>query len=72
LPKCPRCGKEIDYLINVCEETAKYVFSFDGGKGCDYYFDDSWPGDWSVFQCPECDEELFTNEEDAKKFLKGE
>lgn len=49
MPKCPRCGKEIDYLINVCEETAKYVFSPDGGKGCDYFFDDSWPGDWSVF-----------------------
>ena len=33
MPKCPRCGKEIDYLINVCEETAKYVFSPDEGEG---------------------------------------
>jgi len=71
MPKCPKCGKEIYHLLNIREEIAKYVLSYDGGEKR-YFFADSWQGDWSVFKCPRCHEDLFDNEEDAIKFLDGE
>ena len=72
MPKCPECGAEIDYLINVCETIEEYIFSVDGGGFADYEQTDAWAGDWSEYRCPECRKVLFRDEDDAVKFLKGE
>jgi len=74
MPKCPKCGAEIDYLIayttNVAEED---IFRVDKSGGVEYdevgfdYWDTS-----TTFSCPECEKILFRREEDAKKFLLGE
>lgn len=71
-PRCPRCGKELTYLINVCEEFHVYYFEVDEEGEVDYRDKDSWPGDTSEYGCPFCFEVLFTSEEEAKAFLLGE
>jgi len=74
MPKCPKCGAEIDYLIaytmNVAEED---IFRVDKNGDVEYeeVGFDYWGTDTS-FNCPECGAQLFRREEDAKKFLLGE
>jgi predicted RNA-binding Zn-ribbon protein involved in translation (DUF1610 family) len=67
MPKCPKCGEEIDHLINYCRGWE--MFAFDGEE---YEYIDSFGVDESEYACPECDETLFTDEEEASKFLKRE
>ena len=67
--KCPKCGEEIDHLINWVSGEKRFRFD-----GTDYEFDefvdDSGTND---YECPECNETLTTNEDDARKILgKGE
>jgi len=74
MPKCPKCGAEIDYLIayvtNVAEED---IFRVDKDGNAEYEeVDVDYWGVETSFSCPECRETLFTHEEDAKNFLKGE
>ena len=71
MPKCPRCGEEIDCLINISEAIQEYVFTLDSEGFARYEQTDEWGGDWNVWECPECREELFYNEKDATKFLNG-
>lgn len=71
-PRCPKCGAELDMLINVCEAIEAYYFYLDENGDAVYESKDAWAGDWSEYQCPECDETLFTSEEMAKKFLEGD
>jgi len=67
MAKCPKCDVEIDYLhyyeergftIEIDAE-GKPIYEEKTERGCGKY------------ECPECAEELFDNEEDAIKFLKG-
>ena len=68
MPKCPKCGKEIDYLVNVESGDMDYRFNPDG----DYY-----PGEFlsdggrNEYECPLCQATLFTDETTALEFLKG-
>jgi predicted RNA-binding Zn-ribbon protein involved in translation (DUF1610 family) len=73
MPKCPKCGKEIDFLKNyVSNTTEEFNFSLnDKGEPVYEYVDALTYGSNSVYACPECGEDLFTNEEDAIEFLKG-
>jgi predicted RNA-binding Zn-ribbon protein involved in translation (DUF1610 family) len=76
MPKCPNCGKEIDFLKNyVSNATDEFNFSLnDKGKPVYEYVDTlamSESEDDNIYACPECGQTLFTNEKDAIEFLKG-
>jgi len=71
MPKCPLCGKEINFLINVCTEIHEYKASL-GEEGTIEYIDlDVYPISHSEdgFFCPECRAKLFDSEEEATEFL---
>jgi len=75
MPKCPKCGKEIDYLRDFSPVWQEYKMIIDENGDAHYEFvDDSLPIDTidDEYECPECGEVLFTDEEEAVKFLKGE
>lgn len=67
MPKCPKCDKEILFLtvVETKETTATYY-----GSG-DYDVTDVQIVS-EVWSCPECNETLFTSEEEAKKFFEEE
>lgn len=68
---CPKCGKEIDELVHwqTCE--VKYRFYLDE-NGEEYYEQTNIAGgDEPEYDCPLCGSKLFTDEQDAAKFLKG-
>jgi predicted RNA-binding Zn-ribbon protein involved in translation (DUF1610 family) len=73
MPKCPKCGKEIDYLNHV--ESGEMVWKFSvlklNGKTEENWEQDEFYSDGSggYFECPECGETLFFHIEEAKKFL---
>lgn len=75
MPKCPKCGKEIDYLKDYFPVWQEYNMRINE-NGEEYYefVDDSIPMDEmnDEFECPECCEILFRNHDDAVKFLRGE
>lgn len=64
IPVCPKCKEEINYLqySSTIEETGtydiKHGYDKDYGNVCQI-----------KFQCPDCGEELFNDEEDAYNFL---
>jgi hypothetical protein len=70
-PTCPKCGMELDELINVQEEWVTFYFSVDDDGNVDYVEDDRCPGNTSEYECPYCHEVLFNNEDDARDFLMG-
>jgi len=69
MPKCPKCGKEINGLYYGAAEINRYWFTIEEGKA-NYSIDDSWT-EYSEYDCPECGAPLFTDEEEAEKFLRG-
>ena len=72
MPKCPKCKAEIDYLNYYAYELTKATVGIP--EGTDHMEYSHWDslgdtrGDIN-FECPECDETLFTSEKEAKKFL---
>jgi predicted RNA-binding Zn-ribbon protein involved in translation (DUF1610 family) len=70
-PRCPKCGMEVTYLNNICDEWATYIFTVDDHGNVDYEDVERVPGENSNFECPHCGEILFYDEEDAKNFLMG-
>jgi len=75
MPKCPKCGKEIDYLRDFSPvwEEYKLTINENGVVHCEFV-DGGIPMDDKddEYECPECHEVLFTDVEDAIKFLKGD
>jgi len=71
MPKCPKCGEDIDYLINYCKKPACFIFEVNE-KGYPAYSLESEAENYvdEEYVCPECDEVLFTDEQDAIKFLR--
>ena len=65
--KCPKCKKEIDYLKHY--ESGEYYYKYFGN---DEYEGIEFLGNSKVidYECPECQEVIFTDEDKAKKFLK--
>lgn len=65
MSKCPKCGTEIESLN--FWETGESKSVFDGGN----YEIESFEADGQTtdYECPECGEILFTDEDGAKKFL---
>ncbi|RLG34529.1 hypothetical protein DRN97_02350 [Methanosarcinales archaeon] len=75
MPRCPKCGKEIDHLKDFSPVWQEYKMTIDENSDAHYEFvDDSLPIDSmnDEYQCPECEEVLFTYADDAIKFLRGE
>ena len=73
MPRCPKCEKEIDHLVDFSPVWQEYEMTV-GENGDAHYdlVDDSIPMDTDdEYVCPECSEVLFTSEEDAINFLKG-
>ena len=66
--KCFKCDEEINYFTAYSEVSQTYEIGKDGEPS--YYGCDQCEG-FTSFNCPECSEELFTNEKLAIKFLKG-
>ena len=67
MPFCPKCGKEIDYLHYW--ENALNTAKFDG----EHYHDWDTVETYEYgYECPECGFPLFSNEDDAIKFLKDD
>ena len=72
MAKCPKCRAEIDELINVQSGTVDYAMTIQK-DGTPQYEEkdvnaDGVDNDWN---CPECDETLFTDEDSAIDFLKS-
>ena len=72
MPKCPKCGAEVDCLINIQDVWEEFRFWIDEDGDVNYEDMDSWDGDLNEFKCPSCSEVLFEDEGEAEAFLKGE
>lgn len=71
MPKCPKCSKEIDELVWIeTNATVFYKVNLNAEKELSYEQDETQSDGENWFQCPECQEELFREEEKAVKFLK--
>ena len=79
MAKCPKCGEEIDGLRNVQSGSNVYDCWAEERKDkdgktyfdLDYQHDDfNTDGNVNVWNCPECHEALFDNEDAALEFLK--
>ena len=69
MAKCPKCKKEIDYLNYIESGEMQYRFRVINNNT---FFEQNefYPDNASIyFECPECGEILFTNIEEAIKFL---
>lgn len=66
MPNCPKCNEKIDNLHLYERFEKKYRYSIDDT----IFIDDIAIGDIE-FECPECNEALFDDYDDAYTFLKG-
>jgi predicted RNA-binding Zn-ribbon protein involved in translation (DUF1610 family) len=67
MPKCPKCGAEIEFLKH-----------YESGEMSSHYVDgedtnEIFIADYKTveYECPECSEVLFKHESDAEEFLLG-
>ncbi|MEM3399042.1 MAG: hypothetical protein QW724_03790 [Nitrososphaerota archaeon] len=67
---CPRCGKDLGYLLNYCKVYEAYIYD-----GEEYVRDSSKDITDTIndveYICPECLETLFHDEGEADRFLEG-
>ena len=68
--KCPKCNKEIDHLHNIQTMWHRFDMVLTKKGFPKYDNEKTWEADENSFACPECDEDLFWTEKNAKKFLK--
>lgn len=76
MPACPECGKEITQLrdFSPAWQEFKAAIGKDGYMNFEdehnvFPMDGQEPGD--ELECPECGQVLFTDVEEAEKFLRG-
>lgn len=75
-PRCPQCKEKINYLNYTAYELVKSRLEV-GSEGGEPYWDgmemwgDTWPGSIE-YQCPACGIVMFTDDDSASKYLKGE
>ena len=71
MAKCPKCGNEIDHLINWVRQDVGYYFSVDSeGNEENRFMDESCYIDDGEYECPKCQAVLFEDTELALEFLK--
>ena len=68
---CPKCGAEIDFLKNSITMLENYRYTMDNEGKLQYDYEKGMYDQKETFDCPVCGEHLFTNEENALKFLKN-
>jgi len=61
MPKCPKCGAEIHYTLEL-----------DAQGDIERVYQGDIDNEETSFECSICGEELFIYQEDAEAFLKGE
>jgi DNA-directed RNA polymerase subunit RPC12/RpoP len=69
MPKCPRCGKEINELYLYGKQIQLFRVWFDEDLQHEWV-NASSDMESKEYDCPECGETLFTSEEEATEFLK--
>ena len=73
MPICPKCHKEINGLVNFVSGEKKFdLILLENGdthyEEVDFYEDNKT----NDYECPLCSEVLFTDEDKATEFLKGQ
>lgn len=74
MPTCPNCGRQIDYLRDFSLVWVEHKLTVENG-GANYEFvDNSFPMDTATdeYECPECHKVLFTDADEAVRFLMDE
>ena len=66
---CPKCNEEIDNLNSYLKGEEKSKFYPDDNGEAEYQWQDFIDGDNIDFECPNCGQVLFQDEEEALKFL---
>jgi uncharacterized protein (UPF0212 family) len=74
MPKCPKCGNEIDYLVCGCEEISTYIVRLNESREALEWerVDCETLEDPDIYTCPECGTEIAHHYSEAVAFLKGE
>lgn len=74
MPICPKCKEEIEQLRHFQKGEHSYDFWLDANKQPFYQSDEFYSNTnpENEWECPECSELLFSSEEEATKFLRGE
>ncbi len=70
MAKCPECGAEISCLNAPAVIKQMHVLTADGETLHEEGIDPEFP-EISGYECPECDAQLFTDEDEAIKFLRA-
>ena len=71
--KCPKCGVEIDHLRLFSRVEQRARFELDGAGDVHVLYEGDVPDyDDDDFECPECNEVLFHDWDEAEQFLKGD
>jgi len=75
MPICPKCGTRISYLIYITDVHEKRELRLFSNNELNFSSPFSLSFDSfskKYFECPKCEEVLFTKQENAVNFLKGE
>ena len=73
MPKCPKCGENIDTLIAWIPKEDRAEVGLNSDNSLCYLINDNIEGKGTTeYECPVCSEIIFRSEADAKKILKGE
>ncbi len=67
MPICPKCKAEIKHLLAYSEVVNNFEIDINGEPFC--FGNDNIEG-YTTFECPECNEDLNFNEEEAIIFLR--
>ena len=78
MPKCSKCGDDIDHLILLETKQNEYKATYDAeAETLAFENTEEWRGnptgevEKQEFSCPKCHVTLFTDEEAAKAFFSG-
>ena len=70
---CPKCQDETTSLLHIRSGWVNQECFLNDNEKLDYdNYEFNEDGNISLYNCPLCDAELFTNEEEALKFLRGD
>ncbi len=69
---CPKCYNKINHLREICSGWQETNVFFSEKRSCIFGKDGEFKGDDNVleYNCPDCEETLFTNPVEAENFLK--
>jgi len=70
-PRCPKCGCDVDHLVAYGEGRTRYRATLDDEGSLDLIYDVAFHEEHvDDYRCPECKVTLFSNGEEAEKFLR--